>query len=99
MVLDALVWLQKNNPIYGDIHIDEKRVEELPVDDVPEELLAVVQQEDNEELAQKERESYLAFEDDSHTGEMTGGTDNEDMLVGDEGKKNVCEIHLKYFEY
>ena len=99
MVLDALVWLQKNNPIYGDIHIDGKRVEELPVDDVPEELLAVVRQEDDEELAQKERESYLAFEDDGYIGEMAGGTDNKDMLVGDEGKENVCEIHLKDFEY
>ena len=65
VVYDALVWLHDHNPIYGDIYIDHVRLEELPEDDVPHELLSVVRQEENDELADMERETYVNadFED------------------------------------
>jgi hypothetical protein len=71
VVYDALVWLQKNNPIYGDISIDRERLRELPEDGVPEELLTVVRQEEDDEVAEKERESYLAA--------VGGGNDDDSV--------------------
>lgn len=81
-VYEALVWLQKNNPIYADIHIDGGRLKELPENDVPEELLMVVQQEDDDEVAEKERESYVARDIDDHACGMGGG----EFERGDEGR-------------
>ena len=62
VVHDALIWLRGHNPIYGDIEIDSGRLNVLPVDDIPQELLTVVRQETDDELAEKERASYV-FED------------------------------------
>ena len=59
VVYDALQWLRVHNPIYSDIHIDESRLDSLPEDGVPEELLTVIRQEKDDEVAEKERESYL----------------------------------------
>ena len=42
IIFDALKWLHDNNPIYGDIVIDHTRLNDLLVDDVPDELLAVI---------------------------------------------------------
>ena len=66
MVLEALVWLKKNNPIYEDIVIDDTRLDELPVDDIPEALLAIVRQEEDDEIVDKERETYVESDMDTH---------------------------------
>ena len=66
-MFDALLWLQNHNPIYADIQIDGIRLSELPEDDVPQELLMVVRQEEDEEIAEKECESYVAAEFGSGT--------------------------------
>jgi hypothetical protein len=58
-IYDALIWLKRHNPIYADVVIDESRLQELPENDVPDELLAIVRHEENDEVAEKERESYL----------------------------------------
>ena len=59
VVFEALRWLQIHNPIYADIQIDERQLMELPDDDMPEQLLAVVHQEEDDEMAEKEQESYV----------------------------------------
>jgi hypothetical protein len=59
VVFDALSWLQRHNPIYADIIIDRSRLDDLPEDDVPEELLTIVRHEEDDVLAEKERESYV----------------------------------------
>jgi hypothetical protein len=69
VVHDALIWLKKNNPIYSDIRIDERRLAELPNDDVPDELLAIIRQEEDDDLAEREQESYLK-----------GEVENEDLF-------------------
>ena len=66
VVLEALVWLKKNNPIYEDIVIDDTRLDELPVDDIPEALLAIVRQEEDDEIVDKERETYVESDMDTH---------------------------------
>lgn len=53
-VYEALIWLRHNNSIYANIHLDKNRLEELPEDDVPNELLSVVREGDNEEMVEKE---------------------------------------------
>jgi hypothetical protein len=79
VVYDALFWLQGHNPIYADICIDRDRLEELPDDDVPEELLTIVRQEEDDDLAERERESYVA-----------GNGVNDDM-EGVEGMRGMNE--------
>jgi hypothetical protein len=70
VVHDALLWLHQNNSVYADIQIDRSRLEDLPEDDVPDELISVVRQEEDTDSAEKERESYLCEENmmsiDSH---------------------------------
>ena len=63
VVYNALLWLKNNNSIYADIKIDQCRLSELPEDDIPDELLAVIRQEEDETLADKERESYIVEDD------------------------------------
>ena len=63
VVYNALLWLKNNNSIYADIKIDQCRLSELPEDDIPDELLAVIHQEEDETLADKERESYIVEDD------------------------------------
>ena len=84
-VHDALLWLKNNNPIYADINIDQCRLAELPEDDVPEELLAVVRQEEDEDLADKERESYLVEDD------VENDVENE-VMVNDSDASGVFKI-------
>lgn len=87
VVYAALVWLKNHNPIYGDIKIDENRLKELPEDDIPDELLTVIRQERDDEIAEKERESYLLadFEEDDDEEIV----DSSEMMTGseDDGKK------------
>jgi len=59
VVLEALLWLKKNNALYGDVDVSEDQLEMLPTDDVPDEVQALVRQETNEFLAIRERESYI----------------------------------------
>jgi hypothetical protein len=60
VVWDAFTWLQIHNPIYSDIQIDENRLKELPVNDMPEELLSIIGQEKDDEQVEVEGESYLS---------------------------------------
>jgi len=58
-VLDALLWLKENNPLYGDVDVSLERIESLPLDDIPEQLEALVRQESNEAIATHERDLYV----------------------------------------
>ena len=59
VVYEALIWLQKNNPIYMDIQIDSDRLNGLPEDDIPEDLLLIICREDDDKIVEKKRESYV----------------------------------------
>lgn len=81
-VYEALMWLRRNNPIYADINVDRHRLDDLPEDDVPEELILVMREGDDEELLEKERESYLNVDTDGdHVGEI--GHDSESEIEGE----------------
>ena len=87
VVYDALVWLQRHNPIYADINIDRSRLRELPEDDVPDELLSVIRQEMDDELVEKEKESYLLTEDERVDDDQNEET-REMLTESDEHGKN-----------
>ncbi|KAI9069200.1 hypothetical protein FKP32DRAFT_1608522 [Trametes sanguinea] len=61
----ALRWLKEHNPrYYGNITISEDRLQQLPEDDVPEELLTNVHQCNDEEVALQESAGYVPGDDD-----------------------------------
>ena len=82
VVYAALVWLKNHNPIYGDIKIDENRLKELPEDNIPDELLTVIRQERDDEIAEKERESYLLADIEEDDDEEI--VDSSEMMTGSE---------------
>ena len=62
----------------------------MPEDDVPDELLSVVQQEDDDEIAQQERESYLV--------NMVSDDARDDMMLErDEGIFSFSFKNVKIF--
>ena len=75
VVYDALLWLKLHNPIYADIRIDESQLALLPEDDMPNELLAIVRHERDDDLAEKEGDSYLFGEN------MIRGDDEEPQQI------------------
>jgi Domain of unknown function (DUF6570) len=73
MVLNAILWLRENNSLYQHIILSSEQVDSLPLDDVPEEIMASFRNEDNPALVAQERASYIPSpgdetDDESHTG-------------------------------
>jgi hypothetical protein len=58
-VYEALMWLRKNNALYEDIVIDEERLQMLPEDGIPVEIMASIRHDENEAVAEKEREGVV----------------------------------------
>jgi hypothetical protein len=59
VLYEALCWLKLNNPIYEDVNISFERLDSLPEDGVPEEIMAIVRHEPDGTLAERERETYV----------------------------------------
>jgi len=68
VVFEALWWLKRNNELYRDIVISYKRLQNLPEDDIPVQLVAGMQHEPSGDLAAKEQESYIPS--DESQGEL-----------------------------
>lgn len=64
----ALHWLKDNNVFYKDIEIPEQRIQDLPEDDVPEEIKGTLREVSNAEEAERERAGYIPEEEneDAH---------------------------------
>ena len=58
VVYEALIWLKEHNVSYQDIEISRERIEVLPDDDVPSEILSVIHHEPNDEVAYQESFSF-----------------------------------------
>ena len=58
-VYEALVWLKKNNSLYEDVCIDDERLEMLPEDGVPNEILSFIRYENDEDVVEKEGGGYM----------------------------------------
>ena len=56
----ALDWLKANNPkYYGEVVISQRQLDQLPEDDVPDEILAVIRQSNDTTLVDKESSGYV----------------------------------------
>lgn len=58
-VYEALDWLKRNNSMYQDIHVEEHRLRMLPEDGIPDEILSVIRQEADGDVAMSEEEGYV----------------------------------------
>ncbi|KAJ3567966.1 hypothetical protein NP233_g6020 [Leucocoprinus birnbaumii] len=58
-VRDALVWLKRYNPLYRDVIISEERLEQLPIEGIPEEIRSTAKYLTDLDMVMKEHESYV----------------------------------------
>ena len=58
-VHQALQWLQANNELYRDIVISPQQLAALPEDNIPAEVMALIQHIDDESVAIQERAGYI----------------------------------------
>jgi hypothetical protein len=76
VVHNALTWLKENNSAYyGDVEISIERIQQLPEDDVPEELLHGVRQCTDSGVVDQESEGYVPRdeeEDFDHDHDLHG---------------------------
>ena len=69
-VVTALLWLKENNPkYYGNVEIDVNRLNCLPEDDIPVELLSIVRQSKEVEVVVEESAGYVPGDDDDDEGD------------------------------
>ncbi len=73
LVHAALLWLRANHRHYSDIVISQERLQDLPEDDVPEELLGVVRHCSDPGVSLQEGGGYVPEDDDELP---PGATDN-----------------------
>ena len=55
----ALEWLKENNPLYANVTISEDRLNSLPVNEVPEEILSLVKYSNDTRLLAEESDGYV----------------------------------------
>ena len=69
----ALEWLKENNLLYANIIISADRLDALPADGIPEEILSVAKFSDDTKLLEEERNGYVPCDDplDDESGEFT----------------------------
>jgi hypothetical protein len=64
----ALLWLKENNPLYADIVISEARLEQLPINGIPEELTRTAKFSEDIDAVRAEHASYVPDQEDSDEG-------------------------------
>ena len=71
-VLEALTWLKKHNAYYSDIEISEARLEDLPEDDIPDQIWSLTQEEEDQDILERERANHIPEnEEDIEAGGMS----------------------------
>lgn len=85
-VYRALRWLVAHNPLYANVKIDEDRVAALPVEDIPNEILATMHVHPDDDEATRERESYVPGDVDN---------DDDDGSCAGEGEPTQGELRLR----
>ena len=69
----ALEWLKENNTLYENITILVDRLDALPVDGIPKEILSVAKFSNDMKLLEEEQDGYMPCDDplDDESGELT----------------------------
>lgn len=73
LVVRALQWLIANNRHYSDVTLDAEAVECLPEDDIPPEIEAIVRQDKDDDVVERESDTYLPAEVIGETTESKSG--------------------------
>ena len=60
----ALEWLKEHNPLYANVSISEDRLNALPLNGVPDEILSLVKYSDDTRLLAEETDGYVPNEPD-----------------------------------
>ena len=68
----ALDWLKENNPLYANITISAERLDALPVDGIPEEIITLAKFSDDTRLLAEEQDNYVPCDMDNEEGEDAG---------------------------
>jgi hypothetical protein len=64
VVFEALQWLKRHNSkYYGNIDISAQRIQNLPEDDVPEEITSLIRQSEDTGVVDQESEGYIPPDD------------------------------------
>jgi len=61
----ALLWLKDNNPLYANVQISEASLGELPVNNIPPEILGAIRSSDRTDQLEKERAGYVVNDEDA----------------------------------
>lgn len=61
---EALLWLKENNPIYRNIVVSIDQLNELPLDDVPHEIMSLMKHSDDFVQFAHENDGYVPDDDD-----------------------------------
>ena len=65
VVHDALCWLKANNPkYYGDVEVSASELAQLPVDDVPDQIMTSIRQTEDVGVIDEENDSYVPQDPD-----------------------------------
>ena len=59
---EALCWLKKNNYVYADIIISNERLQHLPEDDIPMQIVYNVQESNDIDAVIREHEGYVPLD-------------------------------------
>ncbi|KAF8262983.1 hypothetical protein EI94DRAFT_1704361 [Lactarius quietus] len=91
-VLSTLQWLKENNPLYSNVIISETCLNNLPMNDIPEELIAITKHSVDETLLSQETDDYVP-EDMSNDENTDMETDHiaDEMQDDDTRSLNVQE--------
>ncbi|KAI6024021.1 hypothetical protein BKA83DRAFT_4125415 [Pisolithus microcarpus] len=70
VVLEALFWLKENNPkYYGDVEISVSCIEGLLEDNIPGEIMSIIQQSDDVRIIKQVSNGYISLDDDEGDSE------------------------------
>ncbi|KAJ8516236.1 hypothetical protein ONZ45_g6447 [Pleurotus djamor] len=86
VVAAALLWLKENNPYYSHIEIQNERLQQLPEDDVPDEIANLVRQSEDTGIILEEHNGYVPDGEDEIVDDVSDdpGTSSPSTSVGNE---------------
>ena len=82
-VREALVWLKANNPLYEDIEISEERLQELPENGTPQEIILTAKYSSDIFSLEKEHAGYVPDDIEENSRIAAAGlVDAEEFNIG-----------------
>ncbi|KAJ3568696.1 hypothetical protein NP233_g5549 [Leucocoprinus birnbaumii] len=90
-VRDALAWLKANNPLYSNIVMSEERLQQLPEDGIPTEIMATARFSTDLDSVMREHETYVPQDNDDILPIPEGTHAIGDVIAADDPQDNEGE--------